>query len=80
MEIRLQRRPQTAGQVELMRAIVAEHPHAIAVEVADEKTGLRFGRRHCRLGQCQKIGGARQPLWYQIWATWAEFDLKRVTP
>ena len=79
MEIREQSRSQTANQVELMRMVVAEHPDAVAVEVADERSGQRFGNRKCRLGQCLKLGGARQPLWYQIWATWAEHDLKQAT-
>ena len=80
MEIRERNRPQISNQVELMRAVVAEYPNAIAVEVADERSGQRFGQRHCRLGQCRKLGGARQPLFYQIWATWAKHDLRQVTP
>ena len=69
-------RPQRAGQLERARAILLEHPNAVLIEVADERTGVRFGKAKCRVGQCEKIGGARQPQWYQIWASWAEHDTR----
>jgi hypothetical protein len=75
MEARLADRPQTAGQVEAYRAVLAEHPEAIVVTCADERTGVRFGMAVRRRGLCRKIGGARQPRWYQAWATWAPRDL-----
>lgn len=78
MEARAERRPQTRGQVEKFRRVLADHPEAIAVECADEKTGARFGRAKKRLGQCAKLGHAAQPLWYQIWATWASADLTTI--
>ncbi len=59
----------------MSREILREHPEAIVVECADENTGRRFGLAARRRGMCRKIGGARQPLWYQAWATWAPKDL-----
>lgn len=79
MEARLADRPQTAGQVEAYRVVLAEHPEAIVVTCADERTGVRFGNAARRRGMCRKIGGARQPRWYQAWATWAPADLAEVT-
>jgi hypothetical protein len=76
MELRAAHRPQTVGQLALYREVLAEHPEAVVVLCADEKTGVRFGRANRRAGMCRKIGGARQPLWYQAWATWAPADLK----
>jgi len=78
MEARLADRPQTAGQVESYRAVLAEHPEAVVVTCADERTGVRFGKAIRRRGMCRKIGGARQPRWYQAWATWAPADLAEV--
>jgi hypothetical protein len=75
MEARLADRPQTARQVEAYRAVLAEHPEAVVVTCADERTGVRFGNASRRHGMCRKIGGARQPRWYQAWATWSQADL-----
>jgi len=83
MEARAQTRIQTRGQVERFRAVLAEHPEAIAVTVRDENTGARFGRAAKRAGMCVKLGGAhycatltRTP--YQAWATWAPRDLAEI--
>ena len=78
MEERLLDRPQTAGQVRAYRAVLAEHPEAVVVICADEFTGVRFGNANCRRGKCRKIGSARQPYFYQAWATWAPRDLAKV--
>jgi hypothetical protein len=75
MEARLADRHQTAGQVEAYRAVLKDHPDAVVVTCADERTGVRFGQAARRRGMCRKIGGARQPRWYQAWATWAPADL-----
>ena len=75
MEARLVARPQTARQVTAYRAVLAEHPEAVVVTCADERSGCRFGNAARRRGMCIKIGGARQPRWYQAWATWAPADL-----
>ena len=68
-------RPQTAGQLARYREVLQKHPSAIVLFCSDEKTGQRFGRARKRAGQCQKIGGARQPYWYQAWATWSSADI-----
>jgi len=70
------RRPNTAGQVVRYREILADHPEAVVILCADENTGKRFGKAACRMDRCRKIGGARQPRWYQAWASWAERDTK----
>lgn len=75
MRDRLARRPQTAGQVAAFIEVLREHPDAIAIECADERTGRRFGLAARRRGMCRKLGGARQPRWYQAWATWAPRDI-----
>lgn len=68
-------RPQRAGQLARAREVLAQHPEAVIVECADEKTGVRFGRARCRAGQCVKLGSCRQPLYYQLWASWALRDI-----
>ena len=78
MEKRTETRIQTRGQVAKYRAVLTEHPDAIVVTCADERTGKRFGNAIRRRGMCCKIGGARQPRWYQVWATWAQADLANI--
>jgi hypothetical protein len=67
-------RRQRAGQLERARRVLAEHPDAVLLEVPDERSGRAFGDRAIRRGQCVKLGGARQPRWYQLWASWAHRD------
>jgi len=78
MEARLVDRPRTVGQVAAYRAVLAEHPEAVVVTCADERSGCRFGNAARRHGMCKKIGGCRQPRYYQAWATWAPKDLAKV--
>lgn len=67
-------RPQRAAQLAAARRVLAVHPEAVLLEVADENTGVRFGNAQRRIGRCSKLGGARQPQWYQLWASWAPAD------
>ncbi len=75
MVARSRERPQTMNQLMRYHKVLAEHPEAIVCEVCDEYTGERFGKARKRIGQCLKLGGARQPRFYQAWATWAEADI-----
>lgn len=67
-------RPQRASQLAAAKHTLSEHPDAVLIECADEKTGHRFGDAEKRSGRCRKLGGARQPRYYQLWASWADAD------
>ena len=71
-------RPQRVGQLYYATAVLQAHPNAVLIECADERTGQRFGQAHKRAGQCEKLGGARQPRWYQLWASWAPADIREI--
>lgn len=60
------------GQVERAKAVLAQHPEAVLLVCADEKTGVRFGDRACRRGRAMKLGHTTYS--YQLWASWAARD------
>ena len=53
-------------------AIRTEHPGAVVLRCGDERTGVRFGNRKCRVGRCVKLG--RTTYQHQTWVSWAEHD------
>ena len=55
------------------REILAAHPEAVIVEIADEWTGTRFGETDKRRGRAIKIGHTTYVS--QTWVSWAACDL-----
>jgi len=65
-------------RVQRLAAVLADHPDAIVVACCNEKTGVRFGKRLCRVGRCRALGHTctdGQGSGYRLWATWATHDL-----
>ena len=62
-----------AGRVARLAAVLAEHPDAVVEECANERTGHRYGQRHCRRGRCMLLGHTctdGRGSGYQLWAVW----------
>ncbi len=68
------KRWQRKDQLAAYEAVLAVHPQAVFLEVADEHTGCRFGKAQKRAGQCIKVGHAAS-LYYQAWVSWAQADV-----
>jgi hypothetical protein len=55
-------------RVELLAAVLRDHPDARVEYCADEKTGSRYGNAACRKGRAVKIGYTSfQTQWWAVW-------------
>lgn len=70
---------QVRAQCERRRVTIAvvreEHPEAVVIACADEKSGARFGRAAVRRGMAIKIGYTTYD--HQIWVSWSPHDVAK---
>ena len=59
----------TERRIELLSAVLLEHPDARIETCRDELTGTRFGEAQCRAGRAKKVGYVSYQ--YQVWAVWS---------